>query len=802
MRKLLGGENAMEPEDILLDDEHIQRPVPKESMSGKPSQPYSSPKGLPTVAAALYESVSSPMQPQVAIVVPLAATKERIHKTWVNALSVLRRTTLSTLPQAQIRLHVLLMFPSTILSYNAIVGMPYPHLCSEPTELLESSAYAAPAPHYVTEFGMEYPLSSHINNNTEVNKEGREMNSRLSCQRQAEREEIFGTGRGVFLWDRLLGDDGRLANGAMRVSKAISLLFFNILFGMRDINSASAPRMIYLAHDSVLCGDSYCTYSGQIAPNTTTYVYTDNNQYNNYYQYSGNLHSPSQSYMIHGHGSQSPVSVEDDNSTGLGAATRASPATIQWLLDNYETADGTSLPRCALYDHYKNALKRPNTAMSMQSSRPASSSPAPRQSPNAPPPSAANGHSRNEVSDTDRLSLGNGEVPFIQTPQTDGLIEALPKLGLELSHVVLFVNAYNHNCSEVLYCVKQLQFEQIEEYWTTFWQPEDDLEDEDKALGQARLSQQQLFSLCTLPQIQHWVVSLDLAFYQTLVDVLVPDVLMSSMSPFLTQSCRNFAKNVEHYLKKAMQGAPEIMQKKKIQAVKYMAQGLRRYTSLNHLAQAARAVLQKPDQVTAMYNDYIRVDMQQVQEQAGWVSGCDSLMVHHIHNAFKDNLQKMAPMEEWAEWLESIVDQILAKYHDKPVQVISEVGKQFLLNWSCYTSMLIRDLTLRSAGSFGSFHLIRLLTDEYMVYLVESRIAKAANRAMITVISQPTDYPLFDDALPPLPQMSLSQQYIIHSRPSEHMYDQKFSLHRSVERTQVPSMGSEMLEIGNKSMLI
>ncbi|KHJ93597.1 hypothetical protein OESDEN_06489 [Oesophagostomum dentatum] len=363
-------------------------------------------------------------------------------------------------------------------------------------------------------------------------------------------------------------------------------------------------------------------------------------------------------------------------------------------------------------------------------------SPAPRQSPNAPPPSAVNGHSRNEASDTDRLSLGNGEVPFIQTPQTDGLIEALPKLGLELSHVVMFVNAYNHNCSEVLYCVKQLHFEQIEEYWTAFWQPEDDLDDEDKALGQARLSQQQLFSLCTLPQIQHWVVSLDLAFYQTLVDILVPNVLMSNMSPFLTQSCRNFAKNVEHYLKKAMQGAPEIIQKKKIQAVKYMAQGLRRYTSLNHLAQAARAVLQKPDQVTAMYNDYIRVDMQQVQEQAGWVSGCDSLMVHHIHNAFKENLQKMAPMEEWAEWLESIVDQILAKYHDKPVQVISEVGKQFLLNWSCYTSMLIRDLTLRSAGSFGSFHLIRLLTDEYMVYLVESRIAKAANRAMITVISQ------------------------------------------------------------------
>lgn len=649
------------------------------------------------------------------------------------------------------------------------------HAGSDPTELLESSGYAAAAPHYVTEFGMDYPLSSHINNST-----------------------------------------------------------------------------------------------------TTTYVYTDNNQYNNYYQYSGNVHSPTQSYMLHGHGSQSPVSVEDDNSAGLGAATRASPATIQWLLDNYETADGTSLPRCALYDHYKKhcnehkldavnaasfgklirsvfnglrtrrlgtrgnskyhyygirikadsplmqshiperyspheasapicrpSLKRPNTAMSLQHSRPASSSPAPRQSPNAPPPSAVNGHSRSDASDADRLSLGTGEVPFIQTPQTDGLIEALPKLGLELAHVVMFVNAYNHNCSEVLYCVKQLQFEHIEEYWTAFWQPEEDLDDEDKALGQARLSQQQLFSLCTLPQIQHWIVSLDLAFYQTVVDILVPDVLMSNMSPFLTQSCRNFAKNAEHYLKKAMQGAPEIIQKKKIQAVKYMAQGLRRYTSLNHLAQAARAVLQKPDQVVAMYNDYIRVDMQQVQEQAGWVSGCDSLMVHHIHNAFKDNLQKMAPMEEWAEWLESIVDQILAKYHDKPVQVISEIGKQFLLNWSCYTSMLIRDLTLRSAGSFGSFHLIRLLTDEYMVYLVESRIAKSINRAMITVISQPTDYPLFDDALPPLPPMSLNQQYIITNRSSENIYEQKqFAQHRTVDNRQAQTMGTEMIELSSKSMLI
>ncbi|TNN40881.1 DNA-binding protein RFX2 [Liparis tanakae] len=30
----------------------------------------------------------------------------------------------------------------------------------------------------------------------------------------------------------------------------------------------------------------------------------------------------------------------------------ASAAVLQWLLDNYETAEGVSLPRCSLYNHY------------------------------------------------------------------------------------------------------------------------------------------------------------------------------------------------------------------------------------------------------------------------------------------------------------------------------------------------------------------------------------------------------------------------------------------------------------------
>lgn len=48
----------------------------------------------------------------------------------------------------------------------------------------------------------------------------------------------------------------------------------------------------------------------------------------------------------------------------------------------------------------------------------------------------------------------------------------------------------------------------------------------------------------------------------------------------------------------------------------------------------------------------------------------------------------------------------------------------------------MRDLTLRSAQSFGSFHLIRLLFDEYIFYLVEQRIAKATQTTPLKMLGE------------------------------------------------------------------
>ena len=163
---------------------------------------------------------------------------------------------------------------------------------------------------------------------------------------------------------------------------------------------------------------------------------------------------------------------------------------------------------------------------------------------------------------------------------------------------------------------------------------------------------------------------------------------------------------------------------------------LRRYTSLNHLAQAARAVLLNSTQVNQMLADLNKVDFHNVQEQAWWICECDDNLVLRIEKEFKNHLSSQSTLEDWSQWLDSLLNDLLKPHSNLSPEKFTKQAKQILLNWSYYCSMVIRDLTLRSAASFGSFHLIRLLYDEYLFYLIEHKIAVHTQKTPIAVMAE------------------------------------------------------------------
>ncbi|XP_010777851.1 transcription factor RFX3-like [Notothenia coriiceps] len=113
------------------------------------------------------------------------------------------------------------------------------------------------------------------------------------------------------------------------------------------------------------------------------------------------------------------------------------------------------------------------------------------------------------------------------------------------------------------------------------------------------------------------------------------------------------------------------------------SQTLRRYTSLNHLAQAARAVLQNTAQINQMLSDLNRVDFTNVQEQASWVCQCGDSVVQRLEQDFKVTLQQQNSLEQWASWLDGVVTEALKPYEQNP-SALPKAAKVFLLNWSFY----------------------------------------------------------------------------------------------------------------------
>uniref|UniRef100_A0A3Q1GAV6 DNA-binding protein RFX2 n=1 Tax=Acanthochromis polyacanthus TaxID=80966 RepID=A0A3Q1GAV6_9TELE len=472
---------------------------------------------------------------------------------------------------------------------------------------------------------------------------------------------------------------------------------------------------------------------------------------------------------------------------------------LQWLLDNYETAEGVSLPRCSLYNHYLrhcqeqkldpvnaasfgklirsvfmglrtrrlgtrgnskyhyygirvkpdsplNRLQEDTQYMAMRQQPVHQKQRSPLQKVDSMSDSLCG--SSQHCSSTPEQSVAaqsQHHQQYIDTshtlppfPSPDLGTQPLPE-RINMNDIKKLQTLYRDHCEATLDVVMNLQFHYIEKLWQTFWYStppssdgtclsacsDDDLE--------GVIPREKLLALCKYEPVRLWMRGCDHVLYQALVEILIPDVLRPVPST-LTQAIRNFAKSLEGWLTNAMTNFPQEIIRTKVAVVSAFAQTLRRYTSLNHLAQAARAVLQNTSQINQMLSDLNRVDFANVQEQASWVCQCDESVVQRLEQDFKVTLQQQSSLDQWAAWLDNVVSQVLKPHQGSPS--FPKAARQFLLKWSFYSSMVIRDLTLRSAASFGSFHLIRLLYDEYMFYLVEHRVAQATGETPIAVMGE------------------------------------------------------------------
>uniref|UniRef100_A0A914I8B8 RFX-type winged-helix domain-containing protein n=1 Tax=Globodera rostochiensis TaxID=31243 RepID=A0A914I8B8_GLORO len=364
----------------------------------------------------------------------------------------------------------------------------------------------------------------------------------------------------------------------------------------------------------------------------------------------------------------------------------------------------------------------------------------------------------------DALSTPADSLPFprISLPLDDSLDEALLPLGLTIQHALKFQMDYEAHNREVLECLRNLRLESVESVWARFWAGASESDHAEGAVGeeellpgghQMQLSREVLYRLCTVPQLLGFVQHVDLCFYQLLLDQLLPDPLRPSLPAhahgtahrhqLLLPQMRPFAKNLCACMAKALgDGAPSALRELKLAGVRLLSNAITRLSSVAHLAVTAREVLHSDEQMAQMHADFDRLDFPVLHEQAEWCCDWSPSWLRSLEQQFGAGLAQRRRLEDWADWLDDLAAralQSLAPLTTTRSQKTPEAqlarGKRLLLAWTFWSSLVLRDFTLRSAASFGQFHLIRLLFDDYLSIAVERRLAQLNGQPAIALMA-------------------------------------------------------------------
>uniref|UniRef100_A0A672YFP7 DNA-binding protein RFX6 n=1 Tax=Sphaeramia orbicularis TaxID=375764 RepID=A0A672YFP7_9TELE len=272
---------------------------------------------------------------------------------------------------------------------------------------------------------------------------------------------------------------------------------------------------------------------------------------------------------------------------------------------------------------------------------------------------------------------------------------------------------YKTHCQCILDNAINVNFEEIQNFLLHFWQGMPD----------------HLLPLLENPVIVDIFCVCDSILYKVLTDVLIP-ATMQEMPESLLADIRNFAKHWEHWLASSLENLPECLAVKKLPIARRFVSSLKRQTSFLHLAQIARPALFDQAVVTSMVVDIDSVDLSNISSQPllsvsatgdhepEIYSEYDSISVFQ---ELKELLRKNATVESFIEWLDSVVEHKVIKPGKQSGRSVKKRAQDFLLRWSFFGARVMHNLTLNNASSFGSFHLIRMLLDEYILLALETQ---------------------------------------------------------------------------------
>ncbi|NWI92872.1 RFX6 protein, partial [Pitta sordida] len=413
--------------------------------------------------------------------------------------------------------------------------------------------------------------------------------------------------------------------------------------------------------------------------------------------------------------------------------------TLQWLEENYIVCEGVCLPRCILYAHYLDFCRKEK----LEPACAATFGKTIRQKfpllttrrlgtrghskyhyygigikeSSAYYHSVYSGKGLTRFSGSKLKNEGGFTRKYSLSSKTGTLLPEFPSAQhlllqgcISKDKVDTLIMMYKTHCQCVLDNAINGNFEEIQHFLLHFWQgmPE------------------HLLPLLENPIIIDIFCVCDSILYKVLTDVLIP-ATMQEMPESLLSDIRNFAKNWEQWVVSSLENLPENLIDKKLPIARRFVSSLKRQTSFLHLAQIARPALFDQHVVNSMVSD-----IEKSSPMSSGLKRVNPAVCYHIrtHISLSQGVLELSSI--FSSSLLCAENKLVYIFNSMYFTILFQASKQngrslkkraqdFLLKWSFFGARVMHNLTLNNASSFGSFHLIRMLLDEYILLAMETQ---------------------------------------------------------------------------------
>ncbi|CAF3939816.1 unnamed protein product [Rotaria magnacalcarata] len=395
----------------------------------------------------------------------------------------------------------------------------------------------------------------------------------------------------------------------------------------------------------------------------------------------------------------------------------ATPTTVQWLVDNFEPAEGSSIRRSILYNFYLEHC----LGLKVEALNPASF--------------GKLIHSVFLGLKTRRLGTrGNSKYHYygIQVKSSSPLIKQIPFDG----DLLLLSNTHQDFDNQSIH-LNMSPNEHIFSPISTSMNNSNNNNNNNNSSNEFLSPNDSLLlsndRICTIPFILDQIRLFYSKFYQTIIDSYFPNVL-TSLTQTTIEAIRTIANNISYWLIHAIEHVYDPLKITLIQYTQAFSSILLRYTSLNHLSLTVHTMFLQSSRLITMSNDLTHINFNDLHEQINWLIECDLNLFIKIEQCFKNlfQCQTMLTIHNWTTFIDTLLDDHLILYNNAKEYIYN--ARQFLLKTNFYCSLILRELTLHYGTSLGSFHLLQLFIEEYLYYRIEQKISYYLNQSVINLV--------------------------------------------------------------------